>query len=174
MALYSFDSTFHSYSNGLTTPTAAAGAAASAIQIEEYYHADETMSLQQTIDADTYGNAALTQMNSIIPTPGNGTNLPGDTPKAFLFLITDGVEDENQGGSNGVGLISTDQCTAMKNRGVSIGVVYTTYFPGPDVLALQRLRGSRSPRKSARTCKAAPRRRTTSSRSTPTATSAPR
>jgi hypothetical protein len=130
MALYSFDTSFHSYTNGLTTPAAAA-TTASAIQIDEYYHANESMSLQQTIDADSYGNSALKQLNTIIPTPGNGTNMVGDTPKAFLFLITDGVEDENQGGSNGVGLISTDQCTAMKNRGISIGVVYTTYFPVP-------------------------------------------
>lgn len=130
MGVYSFDSGFHAYTNGLTKPAAAASAA-SAIQIEEYYHADETMALQQTLDADTYANSALAQMNSMIPTPGNGTTLNSDTPKAFLFLVTDGVEDENLGNANGVGLIDTSQCQKMMARGVNIGVVYTTYFPVP-------------------------------------------
>jgi Flp pilus assembly protein TadG len=138
MGLYSFDSTFHSYTNGLTTP-AAASTASSNIQIEETYHSGLTMSQQKTNDSDTYADAALTQINSIIPTPGNGTNLAGDTPKAFLFLITDGVEDEDRDGgdSSYIGLISTAQCTAMINRGVNIGVVYTTYFPVPTYFPYQ-------------------------------------
>ena len=135
MGLYSFDSTFHSYTNGLTTP-AAASTAASNIQIEEYYHADMNMSQQSVNDADTYGVAALTKMNTIIPTPGNGTNLAGDTPKAFLFLVTDGVEDEGSNG-NVVSVMNTAGCTTLKNKGVSIGVVYTTYFPVPTYFPYQ-------------------------------------
>ena len=35
---------------------------------------------------------------SYIPNPGNGTNQPGDTPQEVLFIVTDGVEDEQNGG----------------------------------------------------------------------------
>ena len=34
---------------------------------------------------------------SYIPKPGNGTNQPGDTPQVVLFIVTDGVEDEQSG-----------------------------------------------------------------------------
>ena len=33
------------------------------------------------------------------PIPGNGTNQSGDTPQEVLFIVTDGVEDEQSGGS---------------------------------------------------------------------------
>ena len=36
---------------------------------------------------------------SYIPNPGNGTNQTGDTPQEVLFIVTDGVEDEQSGGS---------------------------------------------------------------------------
>ena len=32
-----------------------------------------------------------------VPNPGNGTNQPGDTPQEVLFIVTDGVEDEESG-----------------------------------------------------------------------------
>ena len=35
---------------------------------------------------------------SYIPNPGNGTNQNGDTPQEVLFIVTDGVEDEQSGG----------------------------------------------------------------------------
>ena len=34
---------------------------------------------------------------SYIPKPGNGTNQHGDTPQEVLFIVTDGVEDEQSG-----------------------------------------------------------------------------
>ena len=36
---------------------------------------------------------------SYIPNPGNGTNQSGDKPQEVLFIVTDGVEDEESGGS---------------------------------------------------------------------------
>ena len=78
-----------------------------------------------------------------LPAPGNGTSNPGDTPQEVLFIVTDGVNDE-QPADGAVGqttssggriygsidhLISPDQCTAIKNRGIRIAFLYLTYYP---------------------------------------------
>jgi Flp pilus assembly protein TadG len=79
--------------------------------------------------------------SSYIPNPGNGTNQAGDTPQKVLFIITDGVEDEQSGGSrleqaiNDLGAApygnsnSTNWCTTIKNRGIKIAILYTDYLP---------------------------------------------
>jgi len=78
-----------------------------------------------------------------IPNPGNGTNQPGDTPQEVLFIITDGAEDEESAGSriqqaiNDLGAApggnsnSTNWCTAIKNRGIKIAILYTDYLAVP-------------------------------------------
>ena len=77
---------------------------------------------------------------SYIPNPGAGTNQSGDTPQEVLFIVTDGVEDEQNGsriqqaindlgnapGGNSSG---TNWCTTIKNRGVKIAILYTDYLP---------------------------------------------
>jgi Flp pilus assembly protein TadG len=80
---------------------------------------------------------------SYIPNPGNGTNQAGDTPQEVLFIVTDGVEDEQSGGSRlqqaindlgnapGGNSSSTNWCTTIKNRGIQIAVLYTDYLPVP-------------------------------------------
>ena len=80
---------------------------------------------------------------SYIPNPGNGTNQAGDTPQEVLFIVTDGVEDELSGGNrlqqtinnlgNAPGGTSsgTNWCTAIKNRGIKIAILYTEYLPVP-------------------------------------------
>jgi Flp pilus assembly protein TadG len=81
---------------------------------------------------------------SYIPNPGNGTNQPSDTPQEVLFIVTDGVEDEQSGArrfeetmndlagdpsgspyGNGVG---TNWCAEIKNRGIKIAILYTDYL----------------------------------------------
>ncbi len=95
--------------------------------------------------ATNYDNALgdLSQA-SYIPNPGNGTNESGDTPQEVLFIVTDGVEDEESGGDrleqtindlagdpssapygNAVG---TNWCTKIKNRGIQIAILYTDYL----------------------------------------------
>ena len=80
--------------------------------------------------------------SSYIPNPGNGTNQTGDTPQKVLFIVTDGVEDEKNGGrlqqaindlgnAPGGNSNSTNWCTAIKNRGVKIAILYTDYLPVP-------------------------------------------
>jgi Flp pilus assembly protein TadG len=80
---------------------------------------------------------------SYIPNPGNGTNEAGDTPQEVLFIVTDGVEDEESGDSRlqqaindlgdapGGNSNSTNWCTAIKNRGIKIAVLYTDYLAVP-------------------------------------------
>jgi Putative Flp pilus-assembly TadE/G-like len=80
---------------------------------------------------------------SYIPNPGNGTNQAGDTPQEVLFIVTDGVEDEESGGSRlqqaindlgnapGGNSNSANWCTTIKNRGIRIAILYTDYLAVP-------------------------------------------
>ncbi len=84
--------------------------------------------------ATNYDNA-LDAMNTILPNPGNGTNVSGDTPQEVMFLVTDGVEDEVSTtcsdplyGTRCQSPINPALCTAIKNRGIRIAVLYTDYF----------------------------------------------
>ena len=65
-----------------------------------------------------------------MPAPGGGTNNLGDTPQEFLFLVTDGVVDDNNNGREMIAM-GGSWCTTIKNRGIKIAVLYTTYNPLP-------------------------------------------
>jgi Flp pilus assembly protein TadG len=83
--------------------------------------------------ATNYDNA-MSSINSTMPTPGYGTNLTGDKPQEVLFIVTDGVEDEQNinrliqpiNGNNG-----TNYCSQIKARGIRIAILYTEYLPVP-------------------------------------------
>ncbi len=84
--------------------------------------------------ATSYSNA-LGAMNTIMPNPGNGTNIAGDTPQEVLFMVTDGVEDDVSGscsqpldGTRCQAPIDTSLCTTIKNRGIRIAILYTDYY----------------------------------------------
>jgi Flp pilus assembly protein TadG len=79
---------------------------------------------------------------SYMPSPGNGTNQPSDNPQEVLFIVTDGVEDEqsgariqqainNLGGAPGGKSTGTNWCTTIKSRGVKIAILYTDYLAVP-------------------------------------------
>jgi Flp pilus assembly protein TadG len=84
---------------------------------------------------------------SSIPNPGNGTNQSGDTPQEVLFIVTDGVEDEQSGSRRLEQTINdlagdpsaspygnvkgTNWCTTIKTRGIKIAVLYTDYLRVP-------------------------------------------
>jgi hypothetical protein len=88
-------------------------------------------------DADTQYDTVLTAMNAAIPTPGNGQTAAA--PQKVLFFVSDGVADEvnascqqPQGSANRCQEpISTAPCTTIKNRGIMIAVLHTTYLPLP-------------------------------------------
>jgi Flp pilus assembly protein TadG len=93
-------------------------------------------------DQDTNFDTLLTQMNTTISAPGPGTS---SAPQKFLFFVSDGVADE----SNAACLytmtnstwgniaprcqepINPALCTTIKNRGIKIAVLYTTYLALP-------------------------------------------
>jgi hypothetical protein len=93
-------------------------------------------------DQDTNYDTLLTQMNSAISSPGTGTSA---APLKYLFFVSDGVADEVNASclytmSNSTWgniaprcqePINTALCTTIKNRGVKIAVLYTTYLALP-------------------------------------------
>jgi hypothetical protein len=65
-----------------------------------------------------------------IPNPGNGTKTAGDRPQAFLFLVTDGMSDENIGSGRtraAMQQAQINQCNALKARNIKIAILYTEY-----------------------------------------------
>jgi Flp pilus assembly protein TadG len=123
-AIYTFNIGFNTISP-LTSSLNAAQAQAGNIDVYEVPY--------QNWNNDTITNYtnAMTQINSIMPNPGNGTSQAGDTPQEVLFFVTDGVEDEAVGGSRVQSLMDPSYCATIKNRGIRIAVLYTTYLPLP-------------------------------------------
>jgi hypothetical protein len=84
-------------------------------------------------DMDTYLDSDLVTLNSSttwLPTPGNGTNNPGDTPQEVLFIVTDGLNDEGSPRSYPPIDWNGTRCSAIKARGIRIAVLYTQYIAG--------------------------------------------
>jgi hypothetical protein len=104
---------------------------ANPIQQLEVYDSWGNSPTDTTRNSDTNWDGAIAAINAAMPNPGNGTNLPGDTPQEVLFVVTDGVEDEWSNGVRVVSLMGASQCTAIKNRGIRIAVLYTEYLPLP-------------------------------------------
>jgi Flp pilus assembly protein TadG len=123
-AIYTFNIGF----NTITTLTSSLSAAASQASNIQIY---ETPAQNWNNDTITDYTDAITSMNSLMPNPGNGTNAKGDTPQEVLFIVTDGVEDENVSGNRVQGPMSPTYCTTIKNRGIRIAVLYTQYLPLP-------------------------------------------
>ena len=93
-------------------------------------------------DQDSDFDTLLTQMNSAISSPGPGTS---SSPQKYLFFVSDGVADERNSSclatmtNSTFGNLSprcqepinTALCTTIKNRGIKIAVLYTTYLQLP-------------------------------------------
>ncbi len=85
----------------------------------------------------THIDTALTEMNNIITSVGDGSTSTNTQP--FIFLVTDGAQDPqtkllNQSGgwagSNHATVIDpTKQCKTIKDRGIIISVLYIPYQP---------------------------------------------
>jgi Flp pilus assembly protein TadG len=85
----------------------------------------------------THIDTALTDMNTLITSVGDGSSWNNTQP--FIFLVTDGAQDPqtkalNQSGgwagSNHATVIDpTQQCRTIKNRGIIISVLYIPYQP---------------------------------------------
>ena len=89
-----------------------------------------------TADKDTPYTAVFPAINNEIATPGDGA--PG-SPLKYLFFVSDGVADESNAaclkakasGNRCQSPINPALCTTLKNRGVKIAVLYTTYLQLP-------------------------------------------
>ena len=79
---------------------------------------------------DTDITGSLTSFASKdLTTAGDGTTAAA--PKKFVFLLTDGIEDVYKAGnpSNRVeSAVNTSACTAIKNKGATLGVLHTDYY----------------------------------------------
>jgi Flp pilus assembly protein TadG len=145
VGLYAFNSTFTTW----VTPTPSQNSVAALNTAEQ----DAVMNIQpvavtDVADTDTYD--ALTDVLKIYTQAGavGSGNLP-TAPKKYLFLITDGLEDFALPGlarvqgplgtltPDGGATTSLTQCQAIKNLGVQIYVLYTTYYPLPNPYYLQ-------------------------------------
>jgi Flp pilus assembly protein TadG len=87
-------------------------------------------------DQDTSFSAILPAINGAISAPGAGTS---SAPLKYLFFVSDGLNDENNPsgclkattGGRCQSPIDATMCTAIKNRGIKIAVLYTTYLALP-------------------------------------------
>jgi Flp pilus assembly protein TadG len=97
-----------------------------------------------TVPAPDYNNdqhtpydTILPAMNAAIPAPGTGA--ANSTPQKVLFFVSDGVADQylpsgcTRPTTNGrcQEPITVSLCKAIKDRGIKIAVLYTTYQPLP-------------------------------------------
>jgi Flp pilus assembly protein TadG len=99
-----------------------------------------------TADKDTPFTTIFPAINSAIASPGTGTSA---SPLKYLFFVSDGVADETNSGTTMCSVSSASYplytptnrcqspinpalCTTIKNRGIKIAVLYTTYQPPTD------------------------------------------
>jgi hypothetical protein len=82
----------------------------------------------------THFENALPEMNGVITSVGNGSGAA--TPQPFVFLVTDGAQNnqiQNGGGtwsgSNGATTLNTANCSLLKNRGITLSILYVPYVP---------------------------------------------
>ena len=97
-------------------------------------------------DTDTNFDSVLPAINSLIAAPGAGFS--PSSPQKILFFVSDGVDDANtascsqpttpgQDPQTGQAYTRCQEplnvalCTAIKNRGIKIAVLYTTYLALP-------------------------------------------
>jgi len=85
----------------------------------------------QNYNSDRQSNftSVLANMNTLIATPGNG--MSSASPQKVLFMVSDGLNDGydcTYSSCRRITPLDTAQCTAIKNRGIRIAVLYTTYL----------------------------------------------
>jgi Flp pilus assembly protein TadG len=134
MAIYTFNTGGVNTIQTLTSNMTTAANAAAGIDVLEVYDNSCLTASNCNNDTDTNFPSAMSAINGIMPTPGTGAT--GSTPQKILFLVSDGVEDDNSGscsqplsGTRCQAPFDTTWCTTVKNRGIRIAVLYTTYLP---------------------------------------------
>jgi hypothetical protein len=136
MAIYTFNYNGINPIQTLTSNLTTAGNAAAGIDVLEVYDNNCLTTSNCNNDTDTDFDDAMSGINGIMPTPGTGAST--STPQEVLFLVSDGVEDDNTGacsetldGTRCQAPFDTTWCTAVQARGIRIAVLYTAYLPLP-------------------------------------------
>ena len=117
-----------------------------------------SVDLDSGTDSNGYGDTGATlaaasattpiqSLASSVPTSGNGNS--ASSPQQYVFIMTDGVEDiltsdastcSKQQGVNAnyafqwghcTAPFDPSQCAALKAKGITVGVIYTTYLQMP-------------------------------------------
>ena len=135
MAIYTFGASADAIGlttiSALTTDLAGSKTAANAIDL-------------MSVPYQGYNNDQFTNYESIMGSLNNAITSSGDgttsaAPQKIVFLVSDGVGDSSnpsncsRATTNGrcQAPISTALCTTLKNKGIKIAVLYTTYLPLP-------------------------------------------
>jgi Flp pilus assembly protein TadG len=134
MAIYTFGAS--AASAGLTTITALTSSLSTAKTNAANIDLMTVNGQGQFDDTDTDYDRIFPAINGAITTPGDGSTAA--QPQKIMFFVSDGVADEfNAGGCtqptlNGDGRcqepITVSLCKTIKDRGIKIAVLYTTYL----------------------------------------------
>ncbi len=130
MSIWDFDATVRNVVP-MTSNLTAAKAGASLVQPLTVAYNGYLTNTNYNNDQDTNWDSAISGLNAAMSTPGNGTKNIGDSPQEVLFLVTDGLVDEANGSTRNMSAMGGSWCTTIKNRGIRIAVLYTTYNPLP-------------------------------------------
>ena len=112
----------------LTNNLSSVGTAANGASTSLYYKNKCPTASFCNSDADTASSDAFNRINTIMPNPGNGTKVAGDTPQEILFVITDGMRDETRSSGRPEVAFDPAWCSTVKNRGIRIAVLYTEFL----------------------------------------------
>jgi Flp pilus assembly protein TadG len=133
-AIYTFNGSGTSTVQSLTSNLTTAATSAATVDVQLVCKNNYLTCSTSNNDTDTDFQAAMKQISGIMPSPGTGTS--GSTPQEVLFLVTDGVDDNNTGtcsqalsGTRCQEPMNTAWCTTIKNRGIRIALLYTEYLP---------------------------------------------
>jgi Flp pilus assembly protein TadG len=128
MAIYTFNASGINAITAITSSLSTAKSLAAGIDVLQVYKNNWLTSQASNSDEDTDFETAMTGINGVMTNPGTG--MAGSAAQEVLFIVSDGVDDSNNGGRHQA-LFDTSFCTTVKNRGIRIAVLYTTYLPLP-------------------------------------------
>jgi Flp pilus assembly protein TadG len=128
MGVYTFNTKMTNVAPRLSTPSTAKALSAS-IDVLQVYQNGQLTQGNNNNDEDTDFEGAMSAINAVMPAPGSG--MAGNSPEEVLFIVSDGVDDNKINGSRNQAMFDTSYCTTVKNRGIRIAVLYTTYLPLP-------------------------------------------
>jgi Flp pilus assembly protein TadG len=131
MAIYTFNTGGLNTITALTQSMSTAKSLAAGIDVVQVYKNNWLTSAGSNSDEDTDFEAAMTAISRTTIMPNPGTGMAGNTPQEVLFIVSDGVDDSSVGGARHQALFDASYCTAVKNRGIRIAMLYTTYLPLP-------------------------------------------